>query len=185
MGCRIAIFYPVFACLTALYRLLAPSTVNMINRKKNCSPINFWAVVVVCMHGIQGRHGQFSARKAAIGAATLTACSRFCSRFCSLFLFYKIQARPRPWGPCQPWRPWDLKETIGKTLATVWDKLGLIDKNPPKIRSKKFVKKKWQFNMKRMQWPEMEIMFLLKLGRKNLWNRLVKLIAVLDGQISI
>ena len=52
MGCGIAIFYPVFACLTALYRLLAPSTVNMINRKKNCSPINFWAVVVVCMHGI-------------------------------------------------------------------------------------------------------------------------------------
>ena len=23
------------------------------------------------------------------------------------FLFCKIQARPRPWGPCQPWRPWE------------------------------------------------------------------------------
>ena len=24
------------------------------------------------------------------------------------FLFCKIQERPRPWGPCQPWRPWYL-----------------------------------------------------------------------------
>jgi hypothetical protein len=34
-------------------------------------------------------------------AATVVAASAACRRF----LFCKIQARPRPWGPCQPWRP--------------------------------------------------------------------------------
>ena len=34
-------------------------------------------------------------------AATSFACHR-CRR---RFLFYKIQARPRPWLPCQPWLP--------------------------------------------------------------------------------
>ena len=41
----------------------------------------------------QGRHGHFLAGKAATSAAVC-------------FIFCKIQAKPRPWGPCQPWRPW-------------------------------------------------------------------------------
>ena len=52
---------------------------------------------------IQGRHGQFLPGKGATVVATL-AVYRPCHR---RFLFCKIQARPRPWGPCQLWRPWE------------------------------------------------------------------------------
>ena len=44
--------------------------------------------------------------RAATVAATSAVCRHCRSR--SGFLFCKIQARSRPWGPCQQWRSWDI-----------------------------------------------------------------------------
>ena len=57
----------------------------------------------------QGRHGQFLAGKADTVEATSAACC-CCRRFC----FCKIQARSRPWGSCQPWRPCPMINAIIK-----------------------------------------------------------------------
>ena len=42
-----------------------------------------------------------------------------CVRHCRRFLFCKIQARPRPWGPCQPWRPWIFHSFCNQTVLKV------------------------------------------------------------------
>ena len=50
----------------------------------------------------QGRHVLFLSGKAATVVTTSAAVCRHCH---CRFLFCKIQPRPRPWGPCQLWRP--------------------------------------------------------------------------------
>ena len=42
--------------------------------------------------GMQGRHGEFQPGKAQYSPPNF---------------FDRLLARPRPWGPSQPWRPWD------------------------------------------------------------------------------
>ena len=63
--------------------------------------IHLW-IHQVCQYYIMGRHSRFLAGKAPKAAATSPACRR-----CRV-LFCKIQARPRPWRPCLPWRPYML-----------------------------------------------------------------------------
>ena len=59
---------------------------------------------------------------------------------------------------------WDLKETIAKTLAIVWGTVwAQMTKTHQKLDCKKIVKHTWQFNMKRMPWPETCLVKLVKL----------------------
>ena len=55
--------------------------------------------------GMQGRHGEFQPGKA---------------QYSTPNFFDRLLARPRTWGPSQPWRPWDgdqITELIHLTLS--------------------------------------------------------------------